>query len=211
MPDAPIIGGTGKASLDAAVFETRFHGPLVHETARAEANARRQGTASTKTRGLVRGGGAKPWRQKGTGRARAGSNRSPIWTGGGTVFGPSPRHYTVKVNRKARKAALRSALAEHARRGSLAVLADGAFGEDPSTKRAAELLGGWGSGSPTLVILTEPEAAAAKSFRNLKRVAVLPVEEAGVYDIVWAATLVVSQPALDALTARAGGAKEEAA
>jgi large subunit ribosomal protein L4 len=211
MPDAPIIGGTGKAALDAAVFETRFHGPLVHETARAEANARRQGTASTKTRGLVRGGGAKPWRQKGTGRARAGSNRSPIWTGGGTVFGPSPRHYTVKVNRKARRAALRSALAEHARRGSLGVLADGAFGEDPSTKHAAELLGGWGSGSPTLVILTEPEAVAAKSFRNLKRVAVLPVEEAGVYDIVWAASLVVSQPALDALTARAGGAKEEAA
>jgi large subunit ribosomal protein L4 len=211
MPDAPIIGGSGKATLDADVFETRFHGPLVHETARAEANARRQGTASTKTRGLVRGGGAKPWRQKGTGRARAGSSRSPIWTGGGTVFGPSPRHYTVKVNRKARKAALRSALSEHARRGSLAVLADGAFAEDPSTKQAAQLLGGWNAASPTLVILTEPEAVAAKSFRNLKRVAVLPVEEAGVYDIVWAASLVVSQPALDALTARAGGSKEEAA
>src|SRR5258705_1477739 len=136
MADAPIIGGSGKTALDAEVFDTRFHGPLVHETARAEANARRQGSASTKTRGLVRGGGAKPWRQKGTGRARAGSSRSPIWTGGGVVFGPTPRHYTVKVNRKARRAALRSALSEHARRGSLGVLADGAFGEAPSTKHA---------------------------------------------------------------------------
>jgi large subunit ribosomal protein L4 len=211
MADAPVIGGSGQAALDENVFGVRFHGSLVHETARAEANARRQGTASTKTRGLVRGGGAKPWRQKGTGRARAGSSRSPIWTGGGVVFGPSPRHYTVKVNRKARKAALRSALSEHARRGSLAVLASDAFGEGPSTKRAAELLGGWASDSPTLILLTADEAVAAKSFRNLKRVAVLPVEEAGVYDVLWAASLVVSQDGLDALTARAGGAKEEAA
>jgi large subunit ribosomal protein L4 len=211
MADAPVIGGSGQAALDEHVFGVRFHGSLVHETARAEANARRQGTASTKTRGLVRGGGAKPWRQKGTGRARAGSSRSPIWTGGGVVFGPSPRHYTVKVNRKARKAALRSALSEHARRGSLAVLASDAFGEGPSTKRAAELLGGWASDSPTLILLTADEAVAAKSFRNLKRVAVLPVEEAGVYDVLWAASLVVSQDGLDALTARAGGAKEEAA
>ena len=95
--------------------------PLVHEAVRAELNARRQGTASTKTRGEVSGGGAKPWRQKGTGRARAGSSRSPVWTGGGIVFGPTPRHYTVKVNRKARRAALRSALSVHAERESLAV------------------------------------------------------------------------------------------
>ena len=85
----------------------------------AELAARRRGTHATKTRGMVRGGGAKPWRQKGTGRARAGSSRSPLWSGGGTVFGPSPRHYTVKVNRKARRAALRSVLSLHAERGSL--------------------------------------------------------------------------------------------
>src|SRR6186713_3582196 len=108
MPKAPALGGGSKVDLDADVFEQPFNGPLVHETVVAELAARRQGTHATRTRGMVRGGGAKPWRQKGTGRARAGTSRSPLWTGGGTVFGPSPRHYTVKVNRKARRAALRS-------------------------------------------------------------------------------------------------------
>src|SRR5205807_8310283 len=117
---APRLGG-GSAKLDAAAFEAAFNMSLVHEAVRAELNARRHGTASTKTRGEVSGGGAKPWRQKGTGRARAGSSRSPVWTGGGTVFGPTPRHYTVKVNRKARRTALRSVLSMHAERGSLAV------------------------------------------------------------------------------------------
>jgi len=109
MADAPRLGAAGGVALDDAAFGAGFNGPLVHESVRAELNARRRGTASTKTRGLVRGGGAKPWRQKGTGRARAGSSRSPLWTGGGVVFGPSPRSYTFKVNRKARRAALRSA------------------------------------------------------------------------------------------------------
>src|SRR5438552_5905814 len=103
---APKLGG-GTAKLDAAAFEARFNMALVHETVRAELNARRRGTASTLTRGQVRGGGAKPWRQKGTGRARAGSDRSPLWAGGGTVFGPTPRSFAVKVNRKARRRALR--------------------------------------------------------------------------------------------------------
>ena len=106
---APKIGG-GTVTLDESAFGVRFNEGLVHEAVRAEQSARRQGTAATKTRGQVRGGGAKPWRQKGTGRARAGSTRSPVWRGGDTIFGPSPRSYTVKVNRKARKAALRSAL-----------------------------------------------------------------------------------------------------
>src|ERR687887_1235642 len=127
MASAQVLGGSKKVTLDDVAFGARFNGPLVHESVRAELNARRQGTASTKTRGKVRGGGAKPWRQKGPGRARGGSSRSPIWTGGGTVFGPQPRHYTVKVNRKARRAALRSALSLHAERGSVFGLDAGAF------------------------------------------------------------------------------------
>jgi large subunit ribosomal protein L4 len=201
MADAPILGGTGKLKLDADVFGAPFNGPLVHETVVAELAARRRGTHATKTRGMVRGGGAKPWRQKGTGRARAGSSRSPLWSGGGTVFGPSPRHYILKVNRKARRAALRSALSLHAERGSLFGVDAGAF-DAPSTKQAAGLLAD-ARGGATLVVLTEEEAAAAKSFRNLPSVLVLAAENAGVADIVRPATLVASQSAIDALTARA--------
>src|SRR5947209_5917621 len=196
---APKLGG-GSAKLDAAAFEAAFNMSLVHEAVRAELNARRQGTHATKTRGEVSGGGAKPWRQKGTGRARAGSSRSPVWTGGGTVFGPSPRHYTVKVNRKARRAALRSALSVHAERESLAVFDAGAF-DGPSTKQAADLLGDWGAPAPTLVLLSEAEAAAGKSFRNLGRVSVMPVGDAGVADVIGAASLLVSQSAMDELVA----------
>jgi large subunit ribosomal protein L4 len=201
MADAPILGGSGKLKLDADVFTAPFNGPLVHECVVAELAARRRGTHATKTRGMVRGGGAKPWRQKGTGRARAGSSRSPLWTGGGTVFGPSPRHYTVKVNRKARRAALRSALSLHAGRGSLFGVDAGAF-EAPSTKQAAALLAD-ASGGATLVVLTAEEVAAAKSFRNLANVIVRDADGAGVADIVRPATLVASQGAIDALTARA--------
>jgi large subunit ribosomal protein L4 len=149
----------------------------------------------------VSGGGAKPWRQKGTGRARAGTSRSPLWTGGGAVFGPSPRHYVVKVNRKARKAALRSALSIHAERESIAVLDPSGF-DAPSTKLAAGLLEGRLGGS-VLILVSPEQDVAAKSFRNLERVSVLPVEAAGVADIVGAAQLVLTQEALDALTARA--------
>src|ERR1035441_9771650 len=140
---APKLEG-GTQTLDATAFEAGFNMPLVHEAVRAELNARRRGTASTKTRGEVSGGGPKPWRQKGTGRARAGSSRSPIWTGGGTVFGPSPRHFTFKVNRKARRAALRSVLSVHAERESLAVFDAGVF-KAPTTKQAAGLLLHWGA------------------------------------------------------------------
>jgi large subunit ribosomal protein L4 len=211
MADAPILGGSGKLKLDADVFGAPFNGPLVHECVVAELAARRRGTHATKTRGMVRGGGAKPWRQKGTGRARAGSSRSPLWSGGGTVFGPSPRHYIVKVNRKARRAALRSVLSLHAERGSLFGVDAGAF-DAPSTKQAAGLLAD-ATGGATLVVLTAEEEAAAKSFRNLANVLVLDAEGAGVADIVRPATLVASQAAIDALTARAAKdrVKEEAA
>ncbi len=204
---APKLGG-GKATLDASAFEARFNMPLVHETVRAELNARRQGTAATRTRGQVRGGGAKPWRQKGTGRARAGSSRSPLWAGGGTVFGPSPRSYTFKVNRKARRAALRSALSVHAERESLAVFDASGF-DAPSTARAASLLGDWGATSPTLVLLSEAEAAAGKSFRNIARVDVMPVADAGVTDVIGAASLLVSEAALPELVARAAAKESE--
>jgi large subunit ribosomal protein L4 len=214
MPDAPLLssgaaGAAKKVKLDEGAFTARFNGPLVHQSVRAEQAARRRGTASTKTRGLVRGGSAKPWRQKGTGRARAGSSRSPIWTGGGITFGPHPRSYTFKVNRKEQRAALRSALSLHAERGSLAVLDSDAF-TAPKTSQAAELLAGWLGETrrpqATLVVLAAEESNAALSFRNLDRVAVLVHENVGVTDLLGAAAVVFSQPALDALTARAGGA-----
>lgn len=204
MASAPYLGASGTVTLDDDVFAAPFNEGLVHECVRAERNALRRGTASTKTRGQVRGGGAKPWRQKGTGRARAGSSRSPIWTGGGTVFGPSPRHYTVKVNRKARRAALRSALSLHAGRGSLAILPAGAF-TAPVTKEAAAALHGWGQPAPTLVVLGEAEGDAHKSFRNLARTTVRTDAAAGIVDIVGAAALVISEDALPGLVARATG------
>jgi large subunit ribosomal protein L4 len=199
-----VLGASGRSvSLDEAAFGVRFNGPLVHESVRAELNARRQGTASTKTRGKVSGGGAKPWRQKGTGRARAGSSRSPVWTGGGTVFGPQPRHYTFKVNRKERQAALRCALSLHAERGSLAIVDLGDF-DEPATKTAAKLLAGRGpTPGATLVVLAAEEASAALSFRNIKRVGVLEVSNVGIADLLGAATLVVSESALASLADRA--------
>jgi large subunit ribosomal protein L4 len=208
MPDAPLLGQstTGsspkKVKLDDGAFGARFSGPLVHQSVRAEQAARRRGTAATKTRGMVSGGGAKPWRQKGTGRARAGSSRSPIWTGGGTAFGPQPRSYTFKVNRKEQRAALRSALSLHAGRGSLAVLDAGSF-DAPKTSQAFDLLDDWGQDSPTLVVLGADESTAALSFRNLARVGVLTAAGVGVTDLLGAASLLVSQSALDELTARA--------
>ncbi|HYB23103.1 MAG TPA: 50S ribosomal protein L4 [Solirubrobacteraceae bacterium] len=210
MPDAPVLspagaGASRKAKLDEAAFGARFAGALVHQSVRAEQAARRRGTAATKTRGLVSGGGSKPWRQKGTGRARAGSSRSPVWTGGGTVFGPEPRSYTFKVNRKEQRAALRSALSLHAGRGSLAVLDAAAF-TAPKTRQAADLLDDWRSPAqllPALVVLTDDETGAALSFRNLDRVSVLSAEDVGVADLVGAASLIISEPALAALTARA--------
>jgi large subunit ribosomal protein L4 len=204
MPEAPFLGAPGRtATLDEAAFGARFNGPLVHESVRAELNARRRGTASTKTRGLVSGGGAKPWRQKGTGRARAGSSRSPVWTGGGTVFGQQPRSYTFKVNRKERQAALRCALSLHAERGTLAILDLEAFSE-PSTKTAAGLLAGWGQNSgAALIVLAAEESSAALSFRNIKRVGVLEVTNVGIADLLGAGSLIVSEAALASLAERA--------
>jgi large subunit ribosomal protein L4 len=207
MAKAPWVNKSGAGvDLDAEAFGAPFNEALIHEAVRSELNARRQGTAATLTRARVRGGGTKPWRQKGTGRARAGSIRSPIWTGGGVVFGPQPRHYTFKVNRKARRAALRSALSVHADRGSIAMLDGGAF-DEPSTKSAAAALAKWGQPAPTLVVLGEDEAAVGRSFRNLSSVTVRSAAGTGVADLIAAASLVVSQAALAELTGRAKGEK----
>jgi large subunit ribosomal protein L4 len=203
MPDAPRLGAEGKVKLDEAAFGASFRGPLVHQSVRAEQAARRTGTAATRTRGEVSGGGAKPWRQKGTGRARAGSSRSPLWTGGGTAFGPQPRSYTFKVNRKEQRAALRSALSLHASRGSVAILDASAFAA-PKTSQARQLLEQWDQQRPTLVVLGDEESAAARSFRNLVGVSVRAAEDVGVSDLVGAASVLFSQPALEALSARAG-------
>ena len=209
--EAPSLGGGPPVALDEAVFAEPFHMALVHETARAELNARRQGTSSTKTRGEVAMTGAKAWRQKGTGRARAGALSTPQRTGGGIAFGPKPRGYTVKVNRKARRRALRAALSLHAQRGSLAVIDPAGF-DQPSTKRAAEVLGASGAGRRALVVLArEGEEACVKSFRNLPGASVMPVDAVGVADLVGAPRLVLSPAALERLTALAaapaGGAE----
>jgi large subunit ribosomal protein L4 len=208
MPEAPILGGAAgkKAKLDDAAFGASFSGPLVHQSVRAEQAARRRGTAATKTRGMVSGGGAKPWRQKGTGRARAGSSRSPVWTGGGTVFGPQPRSYTFKVNRKEQRAALRSALSLHAERGSLAILDSSSF-TAPKTRQALDLLEDWGPRSktlPALVVLGPEESSAALSFRNLERVSIAAPADVGVTELLGAASVLISQSALEELTARTG-------
>jgi large subunit ribosomal protein L4 len=208
MADAPILGSTKTLTLDADVFGAEFNGPLVHEVVIAELAARRRGTAATRTRGLVRGGGAKPWRQKGTGRARQGTIRAPHFSGGGVVFGPHPRHYTVKVNRKARRAALRSALSIHADRKSIFGLDVGGF-EAPSTKQASDLIADHRGGSVLIVLSGPDEVTAFKSFRNLAGVNVLAAADCGVADLIGAASVVFSSDALDAVTARARKDRKE--
>jgi large subunit ribosomal protein L4 len=198
---APMLGKQGKAELPAAVFGEPFHESLVHEAARADLAARRRGTASSLTRGEVSMTTAKAWRQKGTGRARVGALSVPHRYGGGAAFGPKPRHYTVKVNRKARRRALRAALSVHAARDSVAILDGSSFGS-PATRQAAKALESWGAKHPTLVLTGPDEAAVAKSFRNIPRVAVLRATDAGVADVIGAASLVVSEEALKSLDER---------
>jgi large subunit ribosomal protein L4 len=199
-PKAPMLDPGGKkakdVSLDEAVFDAEVKPHVIHETVRAEAASARRGTQAAKTRALVSGGRSKPWRQKGTGRARAGTTRAPQWTGGGVAFAPAPRRYDVKVNRKARKSALRAALSAHARRGSLAVLDGSAFGDEPSTKRAAEMLAAWGAERPLLVVAQAEETTLVRSLRNLERVLVVEPAELEVGALVWARSLLATESAL---------------
>ena len=196
------LGKTSKTDVEDAVFSEKFHMSLVHEAARAELNARRRGTASTKTRGEIAMTGAKAWRQKGTGRARAGALSTPNRYGGGVAFGPKPRHYTVKVNKKALRKALRAALSVHADRGTLAVFEPGDY-DKPATKQAAEALAKFGEGSALVVCARENEDNAVRSFRNIRDVSVLPADQVGVADVIGAERLVLSQGALEELTKRA--------
>jgi large subunit ribosomal protein L4 len=204
---APVLDQAGAAARELTlgddVFAAEIKPHLVHETVRAELNARRAGTRGAKSRGLVSGGRSKPWRQKGTGRARQGTIRAPHFTGGGLAFPPQPRKFDVKVNRKARKAALRAALTSHAGGGSLGVIAASGFDGGPSTKRAAGVLGAWGQELPALVVATAGEETLAKSFRNLARVLVVTPAEVEVAAIVWARSLLVSESALEELQKKA--------
>jgi large subunit ribosomal protein L4 len=205
-PKAPLLDGAGKASkdvtLEEAVFAAEVKPHLVHETVRAELNAARAGTRGAKSRGLVSGGRSKPWRQKGTGRARAGTTRAPHWTGGGVAFPPTARSFEVKVNRKARRSALRGALSQHAANGTFGVLDGSAFSE-PSTRQAADLLAAWGKDVPMVVVANDDEDNVLKSFRNLKRVAVMVPSDLEVSAVVWARALLVSEAALEAVQGRA--------
>jgi len=204
-PKAPVLGKAGKKDvpLPVEVFAVDLKPHLLHETVRAELNARRAGTRGAKSRGLVSGGRSKPWRQKGTGRARAGTVRAAQFTGGGVVFPPGPRSFEVKVNRKARRAALAGALSHHAANGTIAIVDGGGF-ETPSTKQAKTLAESWGQEPPLLVVAHEDEEALIKSFRNLARVLVTVPSDLEVAHVVWANSLLVSEAALPLVEARAG-------
>ena len=205
-PSVPMLDASGKKakdlSLGEAVFGAEIKAHLVHEAVRSEMNAQRAGTSATKSRGLVSGGRAKPWRQKGTGRARQGTIRAPQFSGGGHAFAKTPREFVQKVNRKAAKAALRSALASHVNEGSFAVVDATAF-DAPSTKQGKALVEQWGQRAPLVIIATEGETNLVKSFRNLERVVVIAPSEIEVAALVWARSLLVTETALPLVEERA--------
>jgi large subunit ribosomal protein L4 len=204
-PKAPVLDGAGKKSADVTlnerVFASEVKPHLVHEAVRAEQNAARAGTRAVKNRALVAGGRSKPWRQKGTGRARAGTTRAPHWTGGGVAFAPRTS-FGGKVNRKELRAAFRSALSAHADEGTLGLLSDDSF-EAPSTKSAAALVDAWGKERPLVVVARPEQDAIVKSFRNVDGVVVTTPAEVEVGALVWARSLLVSQGALELLQGRA--------
>lgn len=207
---AKVIDGTGKSTGDKALPEELFGGEinvgLMHQVVTAQLAAARSGTASTKTRSEVRGGGTKPWRQKGTGRARHGSSRSPIWVGGGVVFGPHPRDHTQRLPKKMRKAALRSALADKANAGQVFIL-DG-FSET-KTKAAAEALKSAGIASKVLLVLDpadEGSRTVDRAFRNLGNAAFSLIGSLSTYDVLVADALVFTSSAFDTYTNKGGDA-----
>jgi large subunit ribosomal protein L4 len=206
MPKAPLLDAAGKSSkqatLEAGVFGADVKPHLVHEAVRAELNARRAGTRGAKSRGFVAGGRGKPWRQKGTGRARAGTIRAPQFVGGGLAFPPTARNFETKVNRKAYRSALRGALSAHAGEGTLAVV-DGSAFDAPSTKKAVGFLEAWGKEQPVVLVANEDETALVRSFRNLQGVAIVQPAELEVATVVWGRSLLVSEAALEAVQRKA--------
>lgn len=209
-PAAALYDSTGAlegaVALDPETFGVEPNRAVMHQVAAAHLAARRAGSARTKTRAEVRGGGRKPWRQKGLGRARHGSIRSPIWVGGGTAHGPKPRSYAQRTPKKMRALALRSALSARASEGAVKVIGDFDWGA-PKTKRARALLDGIGADGKALVVLDQGEEAAALSFRNLPRVLLGSAGRLNTYDVLWSRTVVFSRRALEQTT----GAPVEAA
>jgi large subunit ribosomal protein L4 len=202
MPKIDVVSAAGKKvgtrDLSAEVFEARVSIPLMHQVVVAGLASVRRGTHSTKTRGEVSGGGRKPWRQKGTGRARQGSNRAPQWAGGGIVHGPQPRDHDMRVNKKMKRGALRSALTDALVSGKLAVLQDLEF-DEPKTKSAAAVLDTLELGGKVLLVLPAPSDSGAveRSFRNIRNVRVAYARSLGVYEVIAADHLVLTEGALD--------------
>lgn len=188
----------GTADLSDAVFGIEPNTHAVHLVVRSQLAARRAGTHDTKTRAEVSGGGAKPYRQKGTGRARAGTTRAGQWTGGGAVFGPHPRSYAFRVPNKVVKLAMRSVLSAKAAEGALFVI-DGFGLTDPSTKAAVSALASLGLSGRATVVVGNGDEAAVKSLRNIDKVRVITASESNTYDLVDNASLVLTKPALEYL------------
>jgi large subunit ribosomal protein L4 len=192
----------GQVDLDASVFEAEVKPHLHHAEVRRQLAQRRAGTHSTKNRSAVSGGGAKPWRQKGTGRARQGSSRSPQWAGGGAVFGPVPRGYEHSVPKKVRAAALRSALSAHHADGNLLVV-DALELDGYKTRRVVEILDALGiGGERVLIVIGEADAHVERSARNLPKVSVLRAEGLNVYDVLRHSKVVLTRNALDRVQER---------
>ncbi len=204
----PVVSQTraavGQVEIPAAVLSGPVREGLLHAMVKSQLASRRAGTHATKTKGLVSGGGKKPWKQKGTGRARAGSIRSPLWAGGGTIFGPQPRSYAYKLPKSARKAALRSALAARHGEGKLIVV-DALTLAEPKTKQMVECLAGLGVEGSVLVVLGAANDAVMRSARNLAKVKVILVGGLNVYDVLKHATLVMTRDALEQVAARLTG------
>ncbi len=192
---------TKTPNLPAEIFDVQTNVPLIHQVVVAQLAAARQGTHSTKTRGEVRGGGRKPYRQKGTGRARQGSTRAPQFAGGGVVHGPQPRDYSQRTPKKMKAAALRGALSDRARFDRIHVVDSIVTGDVPSTKEAAALLAGLTERPNLLVVLERGDAVAFQSVRNLTNVHVLVADQLNTYDVLCADDIVFTQAALDAFVA----------
>jgi len=192
---------TKTQNLPAEIFDVQTNVPLIHQVVVAQLAAARQGTHSTKTRGEVRGGGRKPYRQKGTGRARQGSTRAPQFAGGGVVHGPQPRDYSQRTPKKMKAAALRGALSDRARFDRIHVVDSLVSGDVPSAKDAAALLAGLTERRNLLVVLERGDEVSFKSVRNLQNVHVLVADQLNTYDVLCADDIVFTQAALDAFVA----------